>query len=141
MCTDVVSLHECHEHVAGYSYLRICLSAKIRAQLSMVRLKFGEIVLILFHVLLQLLFTISKMKLDYHKVNVRVSLGCVEPLGNLRKTSQMLRITELQTKSQPVNSNESFDSSARKSKKSAIKLSTGSLILPDPVNLAQISSQ
>ena len=44
-------------------------------------------------------------------------LRYVEPLGNLRKTSQMLGITELQTKSELVNSIESFDNSARKSKK------------------------
>lgn len=44
-------------------------------------------------------------------------LRYVEPLGNLRKTSQMPGITELQTKSQLVNSIESFGNSARKSKK------------------------
>lgn len=55
--------------------------------------QFGEIILRLFQVLLQFLFTTSEIELDYHKLNVRVSLGDVEPLGNLRKTSQMLGIT------------------------------------------------
>ena len=55
--------------------------------------QFGEIILRLFQVLLQFLFTTSETELDYHELNVRVSLGDVEPLGNLRKTSQMLGIT------------------------------------------------